>query len=163
MRHQKEYHIKIRYTLYSNGAIMEIRLLTIDDYDSIISLWKSAALPFKPQGRDKKEMIKEQLEKDPDLFIGAFEGKELIAAIIGTDDGRKGWINRLAVSPGYRRLGVALKLIEELEVALRKRKRRIICTLIEDPNEASFTLFKKAGYIKHDDIHYLSKREDDDV
>ena len=67
MRRQKRYQTKIRYTFCSNGAIMEIRLLSIDDYDSIISLWKSAKLPFKPKGRDKKEKIRGQLKKDPDL------------------------------------------------------------------------------------------------
>lgn len=138
-------------------------MLSINDYDSIIALWKSAGLPFKPHGRDKKEEMSVQLKKDPDLFIGAFEENELMGAIIGTDDGRKGWINRLAISPEHTRSGVAMRLIAELEDALKKRGRRIICTLVEDPNEASFALFKKAGYIKHDDIHYLSKREDDDV
>jgi ribosomal protein S18 acetylase RimI-like enzyme len=142
---------------------MNIRLLSINDYDSIIALWKSADLPFKPNGRDKRENMKVQMKIDPDLFIGAFEKDKLIGAIIGTDDGRKGWINRLAISHEHTRSGVATRLIVELEEALKKRGRRIICTLIEDPNEASFALFKKVGYFKHDDIHYLSKREDDDV
>jgi ribosomal protein S18 acetylase RimI-like enzyme len=142
---------------------MDIRLLSINDYDSIIALWKTADLPFKPNGRDSKEEMGMQLKKNPDLFIGAFKKDKLIGAIIGTDDGRKGWINRLAISPEHTRSGVATRLIAELEDALKKRGRRIICTLVEDPNEASFALFKKIGYIKHDDIHYLSKREYYDV
>jgi ribosomal protein S18 acetylase RimI-like enzyme len=142
---------------------MDIRLLSIADYDSIIELWKSAGLPFKPHGRDTREKMNVQLKKDADLFIGAFEENELIGVIIGTDDGRKGWINRLAISPEYTRSGVATRLIKELEDALKRRGRRIICTLVEDPNEVSFALFIKAGYVKHDDIHYLSKREDDEV
>jgi ribosomal protein S18 acetylase RimI-like enzyme len=142
---------------------MDIRLLSIAEYGSIIELWKSAGLPFKPHGRDSREEMGLQFKKDPDLFIGVFEENELIGAIIGTDDGRKGWINRLAISPEHTRSGVAMRLIDELEDAFKIRGRRIICTLVEDPNEASFALFKKAGYILHDDIHYLSKREDDEV
>jgi ribosomal protein S18 acetylase RimI-like enzyme len=138
-------------------------MLSITDYDSIIALWKSAELPFKARGRDSREEMSEQLKKDPDLFIGAFEEDKLIGVIVGTDDGRKGWINRLAISPEHTRSGVAIRLIKEIEEALKKRGRRIICTLVEDPNEASFALFKKAGYVKHDDIHYLSKREDDNI
>ncbi|UCE74255.1 MAG: GNAT family N-acetyltransferase [Methanomassiliicoccales archaeon] len=142
---------------------MDIKSLTIDSYDSIIALWESAGLPYKPEGRDSREEMKKQLERDPDLTLGAFEEDELIGVIMGTDDGRKGWINRLAVLPKYTRRGVASKLIHSLEYTLRKRGRKIICTLVEDWNEVSLDLFKKAGYEKHEDIFYLSKREGDHV
>lgn len=142
---------------------MEIRPLTFEAYDSIIELWERADLPYKPKGRDSREEMGKEFERNPDLILGAFEGEELIGMIIGTDDGRKGWINRLAVEPNYRRKGVAIGLINALERALKKRDRKIICTLVEDWNVNSLRLFKKAGYINHDDIFYLSKRETDDV
>ncbi len=141
---------------------MEIRSLSGAEYDAVIELWKRAGLPFKPQGRDSKGHMSKELRENPDLFLGAFEEGELIGAIVGTEDGRKGWINRLAVLPGHRRQGVARALIASCEKALRKRGRNIICTLVED-NPESLELFKKAGYIKHYDIFYLSKREDEEV
>lgn len=141
---------------------MEIRSLSGAEYDAMIDLWKKAGLPFKAQGRDSREHMSKELRQNSDLVLGAYEEGELIGVIIGTDDGRKGWINRLAVLPGYRRQGVAVALISACEKALRKRGRRIICTLVED-NPESLELFKKAGYIKHNDIFYLSKREDEDV
>ncbi|UCG68174.1 MAG: GNAT family N-acetyltransferase [Thermoplasmata archaeon] len=142
---------------------MEIRNISFDSYDSLIALWERSGLSYRPEGRDAKEGMKIEFERNPDLLIGAFEDNELIGAIIGTDDGRKGWINRLAVDPNYRKKGVATDLIYALESALKKRGRRIICTLIEDWNENSLSLFKNAGYIKHKDIFYLSKREGDHV
>jgi ribosomal protein S18 acetylase RimI-like enzyme len=142
---------------------MEIRQLNFDSYDSMTALWERAGLPYKPKGRDSKEEMRKEIEKNPDLILGAFEEEELIGVILGTDDGRKGWINRLAVSPQHRQSGVAKELIKALENALRKRGRKIICTLIEDWNEASLDLFKRVGYIKHDDIFYLSKREGDHI
>ncbi len=142
---------------------MEIKKLNFDSYDSIMALWERAGLPYKPKGRDGKEEMKNEFERNPDLILGAFQGEELIGVILGTDDGRKGWINRLAVSPQHRQRGVAKELINALENAFKKRGKKIICTLVEDWNEASLNLFKKVGYIKHDDIFYLSKREDDDV
>lgn len=142
---------------------MDIKPLTIEQYDSIISLWEEAGLPFKPKGRDSQEEMEKEFEKNPDLIMGAFEDEKLIGVIIGGDDGRKGWINRLAVLSEYGRKGVANKLIEAVESALKKRGRRIICTLVEDWNEVSLNFFKKTGYVKHEDIFYLSKREDDEV
>jgi len=142
---------------------MEIRPLTFEAYDSIIVIWQRADLSFRIEGRDSRKMMRREFENNPDLIIGAFEKGELVGVIIGTDDGRKGWINRLAVEPNFRRKGVAKELISALEEALKKRGRRIFCTLVEDWNKASLSLFKNAGYLKHEDIFYLSKRENEDV
>ncbi len=140
---------------------MEIRALTFDSYDSIIALWERAGLSYRPRGRDSREELEEQFKRDPELMMGAFEGDEMIGMIIGSDDGRKGWINRLAVEPKYRQRGVASELISAVESTLAKRGRKIICTLVEDWNDTSLSLFAKKGYIKHDDIFYLSKRKGD--
>jgi ribosomal protein S18 acetylase RimI-like enzyme len=142
---------------------MQIRRLTQDSYDSIIALWEKSDLPFKPQGRDKRKEMEDQIERAPDLFLGAFEKERMVGVIIGSDDGRKGWINRLAVDPNFREKGIAKELIAKIEDALKARGRKIICTLVEDPNDVSFSLFNKLGYVKHDNIHYLSKREGDHI
>jgi GNAT superfamily N-acetyltransferase len=142
---------------------MEIRRLTTSNYKELIELWSKASLPFKPQGRDRKETIAKQIGANPDFFIGAFEDGCLAGAAILSSDLRKGWINRLAVDPSYRRRGVAEALIKESERILRRRDVRIFCALIEDSNVVSRTLFKKCGYVEHHDILYFSKRDDDMV
>jgi ribosomal protein S18 acetylase RimI-like enzyme len=142
---------------------MEIRKLTIDQYEELVSLWRKAGLPFKPKGRDSKEAIARQINASPEFFLGAFENGRLVGAVIVSSDGRKGWINRLAVDPAYRRRGVASTLVAEAERVLRKHGIRIFCALIEAENEASKRLFKKCGYVEHRDIIYFSKREYDDV
>jgi ribosomal protein S18 acetylase RimI-like enzyme len=142
---------------------MEIRRLTSNDYQNLVHLWLKAGLPFKPKGRDSPESIAGQMKAYPDFFIGAFENGELIGAVIASSDARKGWINRLAVDPDYRRKGVAKTLIAEAEKALRQRGIKIFCALIEDSNVASKELFKKCGYVEHRDIIYFSKRDSEDI
>jgi ribosomal protein S18 acetylase RimI-like enzyme len=142
---------------------MEIRKLTIDQYEELVNLWRRAGLPFKPKGRDSKEAIARQMNANPEFFLGAFENGRLVGAVIVSSDGRKGWINRLAVDPDFRRRGVASTLVAEAERVLRKHGIRIFCALIEDGNEASKRLFKKCGYVEHHDIIYFSKRESNDV
>ncbi|MBU4189834.1 MAG: GNAT family N-acetyltransferase [Candidatus Thermoplasmatota archaeon] len=44
----------------------------------------------------------------------------LIGVVVGSDDGRKGWINRLAVDLKHRKKGVARVLINAVEDALKK-------------------------------------------
>jgi len=99
---------------------MEIKTLTSEDYDIIIDLWKRAELSYRPNGRDSKDEICRHMKENNDLFIGAFENNILIGVVVGSDDGRKGWINRLAVDLKHRKKGVARVLINAVEDALKK-------------------------------------------
>ena len=134
-----------------------------DDIPKVIALWSEAGLPTKPGGRDTVENLSKQREESPDLFIGAFEGERMIGVVIGSDDGRKGWVNRLAVVPDRRRDGIAAILLARCEEALRSRGRQIICALIEDDNVASQRLVEGKGYKRWDSIIYYAKRDADDV
>ena len=67
---------------------MEIKTLTLDDYDIVIDLWKRAGLSYRPNGRDSRNEIYRQMKKNNDLFIGTFENRVLIGVIVGSDDGR---------------------------------------------------------------------------
>ncbi|MFQ5910947.1 MAG: GNAT family N-acetyltransferase [Thermoplasmata archaeon] len=142
---------------------MRIRELGIEEYDAIIGVWRESGLSHRPRGRDSRSEIKRQMELKPNLFLGAFEGSELIGVVIGTDDTRKGWINRLAVRPDHQRKGVGSALLREIEGRLRARGNRIIGVLIEAPNEASEKFFGKMGYEPYGFIVYLSKRDSEEI
>lgn len=139
---------------------MEIKELAPTDIRRVIEVWEQAGLSYRGSGRDSEGALAAQMAEAPDLFIGAFEGGSLVAVAIGSDDGRKGWINRLAVLPMYRRKGIASSLIEELEARLRKRGRGIFSVCIDADNVGSLNLFVGSGYTHHEEIVYLSKKDD---
>jgi ribosomal protein S18 acetylase RimI-like enzyme len=139
--------------------MLQIRPLSKRDYDSLIILWEKAGLPYKSKGRDSRKAIQRQIEENPDFLLGAFLENELIGCVIASFDGRKGWINRVAVSPDHRKTEIATYLIEAAEKALRKRGAEVIGVLIYKTNELSLRLFQKIGYSTAEDILYLSKRE----
>ena len=142
---------------------IKIRNFKIEDYNSVIKLWESAGLPFKPKGRDSKVKIEEELKKGIAIFLLAETDNKIIGSVIGTHDGRKGWINRVAVDPEYQKSGIARKLVLEVEKKLDELGIDIIACLIEDWNDRSMKVFEKLGYIKHEDVFYFSKRKNKDI
>lgn len=140
-----------------------IREYSIEDYDSLIKLWNLSELPYKPKGRDKKENITKEIKQKRSIFLLLELEGELIGSILATHDGRKGWINRLAILPEYRKSGFATKLIKEAEKKLINAGIGIIACLIEDWNTSSMKFFKKSGYKSHIDIIYFTKRIHEDI
>ena len=142
-----------------NNDKVIIRKMTIADYDSLIALWKEGNIPYRPKGRDSKKNIQRQLQQPNCLYFVAEDKGTIVGAILGTHDGRKGWINRLITTSSYRQKGIAKRLIEEFEHHLTAAGIHIIACLIEDWNTASMQVFKRLGYTKHTDILYFSKRK----
>ncbi len=142
--------------------MLNLRPLTLDDYDAILALWQRAGLDsIRPQGRDSRQAFAEQAAHGQTVLGLEDEGR-LVACVVITDDTRKGWINRLAVDPDYRRQGLGARLIAEAENELRARGYHIFAALIEGDNAASLSLFEHEQYRNHD-VVYVSKRDREDV
>jgi ribosomal protein S18 acetylase RimI-like enzyme len=135
-----------------------IRPLDSSDYNAIISLWGRSGLPFKQKGRDSRENMEREFNRSETCLLGMFDGDKMIGAIVGTSDGRKGWINRLAVDPDYRGRGLASYLIIEAEKFLYDLGIKVIAALIEEYNTPSMSAFIKEGYTCAPKILYFSKR-----
>jgi hypothetical protein len=47
---------------------VQIRPMTIREYDAVIALWQRAGLPFEPEGRDSFHAVARQLHASGHLF-----------------------------------------------------------------------------------------------
>ena len=135
-----------------------IRQLKPSEYDVLIDVWTRSSLPFKPEGRDTKENILNQLKITNNRFFVAVMANELVGAIIASHNGRKGWINRLAVLPEFREKGIAAALIKKSEEFFLSNNIKIFACLIEDWNEQSMRYFLNKDYTEHKDIIYFTKK-----
>jgi len=142
-----------------------MRRLRLDDYDELLALWRRAGLhSLKPQGRDSRVALIQQLASGVQTLLGLEVDGQLVGAVAATHDSRKGWINRLVVDPDHRRRGHAARLIAAAEEVLHEQGMHVIAALVESDNPASLALFQKVGYVEIDSgIHYLTKRDSDDV
>ena len=141
---------------------MHIRQLVVEDYDTIIEIWIKAGLSFRPLGRDAKEHFQSEVGQGTAVFLGAEIDGMLVGVVLGTHDGRKGWINRLAVLPEFHNRGIGKALAIETEQRMNKLGIKIVTCLIEGENDTSKDFFRSLGYVEHPDITYYSKRQSPD-
>jgi len=140
-----------------------IRSLEPNDYERVCAVWSAAGLSTRPHGRDGRAAFLRQLARFPTSYLLAEIGGEAVGVILGTHDERKGWINRLAVRPEYRRRGIARRLIAACEHALHEQGIEIVAVLVERANPASARLFAAAGYAADVPVHYFRKLSRPDI
>ena len=145
-------------TLGDEETVVVVREAGLDDYDRIVRVWSEAGLPFRPQGRDSRESIGLELGRGCSVFLLAEAGSRAVGVVLGTHDGRKGWVNRLAVVPDHRRSGLGRRLVRDVEVWLETQGIEICASLIESANEESVAFFAHMDYVHDAEIEYFSKR-----
>ena len=142
---------------------LEIKILTSSDYDDIIKVWAISGLPYKPKGRDSYELLTKEMMNPECAFFGLYDDNNMIGVVIANFDGRRGWINRLAIDPDYRGQKHAGRLIDKAEEFLKERGALVICALIGDINYPSISTFQTAGYVCENEIKYFAKRPSYDI
>lgn len=134
---------------------MRIRDFELRDYETVVELWEDAGLIIRPG--DDRESIELKLQRDPDLFLVAMDGGAIVGVVLGAWDGRRGWINHLAVKPGYQRRGIGKLLIAELEKRFKKKGAKKVNAQIYKENTRSLDFFKAEGYDVHTDLIMIGK------
>jgi ribosomal protein S18 acetylase RimI-like enzyme len=134
---------------------MRIREFQLTDYDDVVGLWETAGLILRPG--DELYGIKLKLQRDPDLFLVAEDGSEIVGVVMGAWDGRRGWINHLAVKPNRQREGIGRTLIGELEKRLSEKGAKKVNAQIYQWNTKSSDFFKSVGYEVHSDLVMIGK------
>lgn len=129
------------------------------DYRRVVDIWTEGRLPVKSRGRDRRAKIEKQLELPNVLFLVAESEGRVVGTVLATHDGRKGWINRLAVDASCRSRGIGRRLILEAEKRLAAAGMEIFACLIENDNTVSMQVFERLGYTKHPEIIYFAKRQ----
>jgi ribosomal protein S18 acetylase RimI-like enzyme len=88
---------------------------------------------------------------------------EIVGVILGTHDGRRAWLNRLAVAPDFRRRGIARALVRTVEERVDALGIDIVAALIESDNDASVAFFDSIEYRHSPEVEYFSKRRSADT
>lgn len=90
---------------------MNYRCMQVSDYDGVMDLWRSCEGLLLREA-DSKTGIERYLERNPGLSFVAFDDGAIIGSIMAGHDGKRGYIQHLAVAREARRQGIGSRLIE---------------------------------------------------
>lgn len=141
---------------------MEIRNLTIEHYDAVIGLL-TATTGVRLRDADSREAIARYLERNPGLsFIALIDGT-IVGCVMCGHDGRRGYLQHLAVSPDVRRRGIGAALVEACLSKLESIGilKTHIDVLVE--NEQAQGFWVRRGWQKRDDIFRYSFLRSNDM
>jgi ribosomal protein S18 acetylase RimI-like enzyme len=137
-----------------------IRIRTFEfpqDYEAARALWESMEQGVHVGRSDSLEEIGKKLQRDPDLFLVAEDGKRMVGTVIGGFDGRRGMIYHLAVDQSYRQRCVAGRLMEEVESRLRDKGCLMCYLLVFQGNEHAARFYEKRGWGFMDQVRLFGK------
>jgi len=133
----------------------QIRVFTESDTDAVVALWRTCGLlrPWNDPHRD----IARKLTVQPDLFLVAVDGDEIVATGMAGFEGHRGWVNYLAVAPERQGSGLGRLLMTELETRLAALGCPKVNLQVRTGNEDVLAFYRALGY-GVDDVVSLGKR-----
>ena len=133
---------------------MQIRKMTIADYEKVYALWMSCKNMGFNDIDDSKEGITRFLERNPNTSFVAIENDELLGIILGGHDGRRGYIYHMSVAEKYRKKGIGSSLVEKCLESFKNEKISKVALLVFKYNENGNSFWEKQGFILREDINY---------
>lgn len=126
------------------------------DYAAALRLWEDSGAGVRVGPSDGPAELERKLERDPDLFLVAEAGNQLVGTVMGGFDGRRGMVYHLAVSQPFRRRGIGSRLMAELEDRLRGKGCLRCYLLVQADNLDAVKYYEAVGWRSLDD-HVLGK------
>ena len=123
-----------------------IRPSSIGDYEAAYGLSRVAGEGLSLRPSDLREEIEKKLLRDPELFLVAEVGQQVVGVIMGAWDGRRGWLHHLAVAREQRGQGIGSALVARVEEGLRRKGCLKVNLLVAERNEAARGLYQRLGY-----------------
>ena len=134
-----------------------IRLMTIQDYENVYSLWQSCTGMGLNDVDDTLEGITKFLNRNPDTCFVAEMNGQITGVILAGNDGRRGYIYHTSVHPSYQGNGIGKALVTAVENALKNLGINKTALVVFNRNIKGNAFWEKMGYTLREDISYRNK------
>ncbi|MDV5168626.1 GNAT family N-acetyltransferase [Photobacterium rosenbergii] len=132
-----------------------IREMEISDYPQVIKLW-SGTEAMLLRDADSQQNIAKYLGRNPGLSFVAVDDANVIGAILVGTDGRRGYIQHIAVSTRYRGQGIGARLISSAVNALEKQGIAKTHLFVANDNLDAQVFYEKLGWFPRDEVRMFS-------
>ena len=137
-----------------------IREMDISDYSQVIRLWSNTEAMLL-RDADSKENIDKYLKRNPGLSFVALNSDKIIGAILVGTDGRRGYVQHLAVDSMYRGKGIGARLISSAVEALSKAGIDKTHLFVANENIHAQSFYEKLGWFRRNEVRMFSFNSSD--
>lgn len=137
--------------------MINIRVMTISDYEEIYDVWINTPGMGLNSTDDSKEGIEKYLKRNPTTSFVAECDEKVVGVIMAGHDGRRGYLHHTAVLSAYRNQGIAKTLVEAAMKALEKEGIHKVALVAFKKNEIGNGFWEHLGFVEREDIVYRNK------
>ena len=136
---------------------IEYKVMTASDYDGVYELWMNTPGMGINSTDDSREGVEKYIKRNPATsFVALVEGK-VVGAILAGHDGRRGFIQHIAVLSEFRKHGIASTLVDKAMNALEEEGIHKVALLAFKKNELGNSFWEKMEFITREDVYYRNK------
>ncbi|HHC6453885.1 TPA: GNAT family N-acetyltransferase [Vibrio parahaemolyticus] len=135
--------------------MVKIREMDIADYDDVIKLWGQTE-GMSLRDADSKESINNYLIRNPKLSFVAASADEIVGAVLVGTDGRRGYLQHLAVSSNYRGKNLGRELVSQAINALANVGVPKTHLFVYNENVNAQQFYEKLGWFPRDEVRMYS-------
>ncbi len=137
------------------NAGISIRTMTMDDYDQVMALWLvTEGMGMRPA--DERQHMARYLQRNPNLSFVAQDGEHVVGAVLGGHDGRRGYLQHLAVARTHRKQGLGRALVQHVLDALRQENINKCHLFVLNSNLPAVAFWEAIGWFQRHDLVTLS-------
>ena len=131
-----------------------VRVMKIEDYDQIYTLWSKIKGFGIRSIDDSREGIERFLKRNPTTSVVAEEDGKIVGAILCGHDGRRGCFYHVCVDEEYRMRGIGKSMVVFAMEALKEEKINKVSLIAFTKNDVGNTFWKEIGWTKREDLNY---------
>ena len=136
--------------------MMNISLMTIEDYEAVYSLWTKTSGMGLRRIDDSLPGINRFLQRNPKTNFVAKENDQLIGVILCGHDGRRACIYHMAVQTNHRGQGIGKALVETVLSALKEEEITKASLFAFATNESGNRFWQSMGFAAPKNLVYRS-------
>lgn len=134
---------------------IEIREFAAGDYDQVLALWRETEGVVLREV-DGREAIERYLALNSGLSWVACIDSTIAGAVLCGTDGRRGYLQHLAVAPAHRRQGLGRGLVNHVLEGLASRGIAKCHLMVLPDNTAGRAFWRSIGWKERPDVLLMS-------